>query len=39
VGDLLEFGISHPCTAFDKWPLVPVLDDEARLTGLVTTVF
>jgi D-serine deaminase-like pyridoxal phosphate-dependent protein len=39
VGDLLEFGISHPCTAFDKWPLVPVLDDDDRLTGVVTTVF
>ena len=39
VGDLLEFGVSHPCTAFDKWPLVPVLDDDGRLTGVVTTVF
>lgn len=39
VGDLLEFGISHPCTAFDKWPMVPVLDDDDRLTGVVTTVF
>jgi D-serine dehydratase len=39
VGDLLEFGVSHPCTAFDKWPLVPVLDDDERLTGVVTTVF
>jgi D-serine deaminase-like pyridoxal phosphate-dependent protein len=39
VGDLLEFGVSHPCTAFDKWPLVPVLDGDDRLTGVVTTVF
>jgi D-serine deaminase-like pyridoxal phosphate-dependent protein len=39
VGDLLEFGVSHPCTAFDKWPLVPVLDDDDRLTGVVTTAF
>lgn len=39
VGDLLEFGISHPCTAFDRWPLVPVLDDDDRLTGVVTTAF
>jgi D-serine dehydratase len=39
VGDLLEFGVSHPCTAFDKWPLVPVLDDDDHLTAVVTTVF
>ena len=25
---LVEFGISHPCTVFDKWQLIPVLDDE-----------
>jgi D-serine deaminase-like pyridoxal phosphate-dependent protein len=39
VGDVVRLGISHPCTAFDKWPLVPVLDDDDRLTGVVTTVF
>lgn len=27
VGDVLRLGISHPCTAFDKWSLIPVLDD------------
>ena len=27
IGDELRLGLSHPCTAFDKWTLVPVLDD------------
>ena len=27
VGDELRLGLSHPCTAFDKWMLVPVIDD------------
>jgi len=27
VGDELRLGLSHPCTAFDKWGLVPVIDD------------
>lgn len=39
VGDQVVFGISHPCTAFDKWTLVPVLDDDERVVDLVTTVF
>lgn len=39
VGDQVVFGISHPCTAFDKWSLVPVLDDDERVVDLVTTQF
>ena len=27
VGDELRLGLSHPCTAFDKWTLLPVVDD------------
>lgn len=27
VGEVLKLGLSHPCTAFDKWRLIPVLDD------------
>lgn len=38
-GDLVCFGISHPCTAFDKWALVPVLDDEDRVVDVVRTYF
>jgi D-serine deaminase-like pyridoxal phosphate-dependent protein len=27
VGDVVRLGLSHPCTAFDKWTLIPVIDD------------
>ena len=27
VGDRLRLGLSHPCTTFDKWQLIPVVDD------------
>jgi D-serine deaminase-like pyridoxal phosphate-dependent protein len=27
IGDVVACGISHPCTAFDKWQLIPVADD------------
>lgn len=27
VGDVVRLGLSHPCTAFDKWRLIPVIDD------------
>ena len=39
VGDWLEFGISHPCTVFDKWPMIPVLDDDGRVVDLIRTFF
>lgn len=27
IGDELRLGLSHPCTALDKWTLIPVIDD------------
>lgn len=39
VGDLIELGISHPCTAFDKWRVIPVLDADLRVVDVVTTWF
>lgn len=38
-GDLIGFGISHPCTAFDKWRVLPVVDDGYRVVDLVHTYF
>jgi D-serine dehydratase len=38
VGDLVVCGISHPCTAFDKWSLLPVVDDEATVIDAVRTL-
>jgi D-serine deaminase-like pyridoxal phosphate-dependent protein len=39
VGDHLGCGISHPCTAFDKWPLLPVVDDGYDVVDAVRTLF
>jgi D-serine deaminase-like pyridoxal phosphate-dependent protein len=39
VGDLVACGISHPCTAFDKWRLVPVVDDAYTVVDAVHTFF
>lgn len=39
VGAWLEFGVSHPCTVFDKWQMIPVLDDGGRVVDLIRTYF
>lgn len=38
-GDLVRFGISHPCTAFDKWRDIPVVDDELHVVDVLHTYF
>lgn len=38
-GDWLGCGISHPCTAFDKWRVLPVVDRDYRVVDTVTTCF
>jgi D-serine deaminase-like pyridoxal phosphate-dependent protein len=38
-GDLIGFGISHPCTTFDKWRVIPVVDDDYRVIDAVHTFF
>ncbi|WP_199254327.1 alanine racemase [Mycolicibacterium mengxianglii] len=39
VGDWLQFGISHPCTTFDKWQLIPLVDTDNRVIDLIRTYF
>lgn len=39
VGDWVGCGISHPCTAFDKWRYLPLIDDDYRCVGEITTFF
>jgi D-serine deaminase-like pyridoxal phosphate-dependent protein len=39
VGDVVVLGLSHPCTVFDKWPLIPLLDDADAVVGAVRTYF
>jgi D-serine deaminase-like pyridoxal phosphate-dependent protein len=38
-GDLVGLGISHPCTTFDKWRVIPVVDDDDRVIDAVHTFF
>ncbi len=38
-GDLVCLGISHPCTTFDKWRVIPVVDDDYRVIDAVHTFF
>lgn len=38
-GDLVGLGISHPCTTFDKWAVIAVVDDEDRVINAVHTFF
>lgn len=43
IGDVVRLGLSHPCTAFDKWTLIPVLDSadasSPRVVDLLRTFF
>ena len=39
VGDMVQFGISHPCLTFDKWRAICLVDDSYNITGAVTTYF
>ncbi|WP_336644751.1 alanine racemase [Microbacterium sp. USHLN186] len=39
VGDLVAFGASHPCTTFDKWRELTVVDDDRRPLSRVRTLF
>lgn len=39
VGTWVQFGVSHPCTVFDKWRLIPVLDASDRVVDLIRTFF
>lgn len=39
VGDMICSGISHPCTAFDKWRFIPVVNDDYDVTEGMLTFF
>ncbi|MBM7802305.1 D-serine deaminase-like pyridoxal phosphate-dependent protein [Curtobacterium luteum] len=38
-GDVVVFGVSHPCTVFDKWREVLVLADDDTVLDTIETVF
>ena len=39
VGDMVSFVISHPCTTFDKWQLLYMVDDDYRVIEGIRTFF
>ncbi len=39
VGQWVQFGISHPCTVFDKWQMIPAVDADGRVVDLIRTFF
>lgn len=39
VGDRVALGISHPCTTFDKWRWMALVDDDGAITGAISTRF
>ncbi|MGW3496954.1 amino acid deaminase [Streptomyces sp. NPDC001020] len=39
VGDWLGLGLSHPCTSFDKWPLIPVAEADGTVVDYIRTFF
>ena len=38
-GDLVGMGISHPCTTFDKWHVIAVVDDDYHVIDAIHTFF
>jgi D-serine dehydratase len=39
VGDRVALGISHPCTTFDKWRWMPVVDEQRNVVDAIVTWF
>lgn len=39
IGDRVALGISHPCTTFDKWRWMPVVDADLNVVDAITTGF
>ncbi|MFJ8188654.1 amino acid deaminase [Streptomyces sp. NPDC096094] len=39
VGDWVGTGLSHPCTSFDKWQLIPVAQADGTVVDYIRTFF
>ncbi|MFC4499871.1 MULTISPECIES: amino acid deaminase [Streptomyces] len=39
VGDWVGLGLSHPCTSFDKWQLIPVAEADGTVVEYIRTFF
>lgn len=38
-GDMVGFGIGHPCTTFDRWTMLLLVDERYRVTKALRTFF
>ena len=38
-GDMVAFGIGHPCTTFDKWQMLVLVDENYTITEALRTFF
>jgi D-serine dehydratase len=39
VGDMVAVGVGHPCTTFERWQIVMLVDEQFNITGAVRTFF
>ncbi len=39
IGDLVGWGISHPCTTLDKWKAIHLINEFDIVTGVMATYF
>jgi D-serine deaminase-like pyridoxal phosphate-dependent protein len=39
VGDWVGMGLSHPCTSFDKWKLIPLVESDGTVVDYIRTFF
>ncbi|MFI1199234.1 amino acid deaminase [Streptomyces sp. BHT-5-2] len=39
VGDWVGLGLSHPCTSFDKWQLIPLVEEDGTVVDFIRTFF
>ncbi|THA73023.1 amino acid deaminase [Streptomyces sp. A0642] len=39
VGDWVGMGLSHPCTSFDKWQLIPLVEEDGTVADYIRTFF
>ena len=38
-GDIMSFGVCHPCAAFDRWRFLPLIDADGTVVDGVVTGF
>jgi D-serine dehydratase len=39
VGDMVAVGIAHPCTTFERWQILMLVDERLNIVGAVRTFF